>query len=271
MKIAFIGGGNMARSLIGGLVAKGQSTRTTFGWQIPQPQQLAQLQQAFGVNTCTENRDALTEAEALVLAVKPQVMGQVCQSLREYMVNLPLTISIAAGISAQSLAHWLGTDVPIVRAMPNTPALVEAGATGLYANQICTREQKAMATSIASAVGIATWLDDEALIDAVTAVSGSGPAYYFLMMEAMIEAAQELGLSKSAARQLTLQTALGAAQMAIASDKSPDALRTQVTSKGGTTEQAIASFEQDGFRDMVAQAMRACANRAHQMSLEFSN
>ena len=270
MKIAFIGGGNMARSLIGGLVAKGQAAEHIWVAD-PQPQQLAQLQQTFGVNVCSENRDAVAQAEALVLAVKPQIMGKVCQSLQEYMANLPLTISIAAGINSQSLANWLGTDVPIVRAMPNTPALVEAGATGLYANEICTEAQKAMATNIASAVGLVTWLEDETLIDAVTAVSGSGPAYYFLMMEAMIDAAQQLGLSSSAARQLTLQTALGAAQMAIASDQSPADLRTQVTSKGGTTEQAIASFENSGLREIVAQAMQACADHAQKMSQEYSS
>lgn len=267
-KIGFIGAGNMASALVGGLLARGWPA-ADIALSDAQPAQLAPHAER-GLFTTTDNEELLARAEVLVLAVKPQVMQQVLAPLAARAQHQrPLLLSIAAGIPVASLAHWLGGELPIVRAMPNTPALVQAGATGLFASAAVSPAEKAEAEAILGAVGLTLWVDDEALLDAVTAVSGSGPAYFFYVMEAMMAAGVELGLDERTARALTLQTALGAAQMAVAADVGPADLRRRVTSPGGTTERAIAAFEQADLRAIFARALQACAARGAELAAEL--
>jgi len=259
-QLAFIGAGNMARSIIGGLVQEGYPAERIRASDLNRDA-LAQLSRDFGIGT-GDNAAVAEWAEVVVLAVKPQVMKTVTEALRPSLAHHPLLISIAAGIDGASLSRWLGEDQAIVRCMPNTPALVKTGASGLYANRHTSDAQRKQAEQILGAVGTVQWLDDEALMDAVTAVSGSGPAYFFLVMEAMIDAGVQQGLTREAATELTLQTALGAATLARASDVGVDELRRRVMSPGGTTEAAIESFERDGLRDTFQRAMTACAERS---------
>lgn len=266
-KLAFIGAGNMARSIIGGLLQEAYPPERISASDT-NPESLAQMETDFGISTGDNHRVART-SEVVVLAVKPQVMGDVARDLSPALNHKPLLISIAAGIHSTSLSRWLGEDQALVRCMPNTPSLVKTGACGLYANAHTSAQQKAIAERIMSAVGLALWLDDEAQLDSVTAVSGSGPAYFFLVMEAMIDAGTGLGLSRESATQLTLQTALGAAQLAHQSDVSVAELRRRVMSPGGTTEAAIHSFEQDQLRDIFSRAMTACARRSASLAREF--
>lgn len=265
-KLTFIGAGNMASSIIGGLLKKGYPAQLITATDPYQPS-LDKL--SSSINVCDNNGVAARDAEVIILAVKPQVLEQVCRDLSQHLSHRPLIISIAAGINIHSLASWLGNQLPIVRCMPNTPALVQAGASGLYANEQVSSRQKITAEEILGAVGIVRWLDSEELIDPVTAVSGSGPAYYFLLMEAMIDAGVAQGLDRDTATQLTLQTALGAAKLASESDIDVAELRRRVTSPNGTTERAIQSFEADQLREIVAQAMLACAERSREMSEEL--
>lgn len=274
--LAFIGAGNMAGSIIGGLIQQGYPANAIHACD-PNTDGLQRLQEQFGINTQTTNDAASQQCDVIVLAVKPQILKQVCQSLQAPLSTrdssqLPLIISIAAGISSEQIQTWLGSEHPlaIVRCMPNTPALVQQGASGLYANQQTSDKQKQIAESLLQAVGYTTWLDDESLIDPVTAVSGSGPAYFFLLMEAMIDAGIKQGLSKESATQLTLQTALGAATLAKGSDVAVDELRRRVTSPGGTTEQALLTFEDAGLRSIVDDAMVACSKRSQTMAKEFN-
>jgi pyrroline-5-carboxylate reductase len=264
-KIGFIGAGNMATALAGGLVALGWNP-ADIALSDAQPAALAP-HAGRGHFTTTDNRELLQRADVLVLAVKPQVMREVLAPLAELaQARRPLVISIAAGIPVASLVEWLGGTLPIVRAMPNTPALVLAGAAGLYASAGVSAAQRQEAETILGAVGVTTWVEDEALIDAVTAVSGSGPAYFFYVMEAMVAAGRDLGLDEKTARTLTLQTALGAAQMAITADVGLEELRRRVTSPGGTTERAIAVFDDAGLRDIFARALKACAARGAELA-----
>lgn len=268
LKIGFIGGGNMATALIGGLLAQGYSA-DSLAVSDPQATLLAQ-HAANGVQTFTDNQALMAFADIILLAVKPQVMQTVLSPLHASVQNKkPLIISIAAGIPIQALDTWLGGNVAIVRAMPNTPALVLKGAAGLYANVHVGPTQKQQAEKILGAVGVCVWLQEESLIDAVTAVSGSGPAYFFYVMEAMIKAGVALGLDEETARILTLQTALGAADMAIHSDVDPAELRRRVTSPGGTTEQAILQFQAAQLPDIFHKAMQACANRGQTLAEEL--
>lgn len=265
-RIGFIGAGNMAASLIGGLVAKGFAP-ASLSASDPNSATLAALVDHHGINSCPDNATVVACSDILVLAVKPQVMQTVlidmAAAVRE---KRPLIVSIAAGISIDSMCAWLGETLPVVRCMPNTPALVQLGASGLYANNAVSPEQREQALAILAAVGIAVWLDTEEQIDAVTALSGSGPAYFFLLMEAMIAAGEQLGLNANTARALTLQTALGAAQMAMTSDVDVAELRRRVTSPGGTTERAIAHFEQHQLRDIVSGALQSAALRSQELS-----
>ena len=263
-RIAFIGAGNMANSLIRGLIAKG----------VPGPQiaacdldvvKLEQLQTECGIRTGTM-AEVAAEADVVLLAVKPQGMAGVCEALRPSLKQGVLIISIAAGIPLRSLEAWLGSERAIVRCMPNTPALVLEGATGLFANANTTAAQSALAEAILSAVGTSAWLASEDAINAVTALSGSGPAYFFLLMESMEQAGIAMGLAPALARQLTLQTALGAAKLAAGSDVAPDELRRRVTSPGGTTEAAIRSFEGADFRAVVEQALFAAQKRSVELA-----
>ncbi|MBQ24766.1 pyrroline-5-carboxylate reductase [Alcanivorax sp.] len=263
--IGFIGAGNMATSLAGGMVAKG--IRPARIWMSdPSKDRLDEVAQLHRVHVSTENRDVAGRVDVLVLAVKPQMMEQVCTDLRDLIAERqPLVISIAAGVTVGNLRHWLGS-TPIVRCMPNTPSLVQAGATGLYAADDVSDAQKAMAREILGSVGIAFWFDEEKELDAVTAVSGSGPAYFFLLMESLIEAAKAQGLDAATARQMVLQTAWGAAQLAITSEAGPDVLRQQVTSPGGTTAAALNVFEEAGFREQVQAAVAAARERSEELA-----
>ncbi|MES2673001.1 MAG: pyrroline-5-carboxylate reductase [Pseudomonadota bacterium] len=264
-KIAFIGAGNMAKAIIGGLLAENVSARdiTASG---PRLETLNKVAAQFGIAVSTHNAQTAAAADVVILAVKPQMMKEVSLGLAGSLSHKPLIISLAAGITTTSIAGWLGSDQAIVRCMPNTPSQLREGASGLYANGNVTPAQKALADRMLAAVGIVEWLSDETLINAVTAVSGSGPAYFFLVMEAMIDAGVAQGLTRDCARALTLQTAFGAAILAKQSDIDVAELRQRVTSPNGTTEQAIKSFENDEIRAMFSRAMQACANRAVELS-----
>ncbi len=269
--LGFIGGGNMAQAIIGGLVAQGYPTANIWVSD-PSQDQLDRLQQQWPVQTSTDNNQVATAVEVLLLAVKPQVMKLVAEPLQAAIsASKPVVISIAAGIPVASLERWLGLQTAIVRCMPNTPALVQTGASGLFANVNVSATQRQQSELIMNAVGISLWVETEALIDAVTAVSGSGPAYYFMMMESMINAGIAQGLSREVSTQLTLQTALGAAKMALASDVEPAELRRRVTSPNGTTEQAVLRFEQGGLAQLVTEAMEACADRGRAMAEELGS
>jgi pyrroline-5-carboxylate reductase len=270
-KIGFIGGGNMASSLVSGLIASGHSPQQLWVSDI-NPDTLKALAENLNVNTSASNDSVINEVDVVVLAVKPQVLSSVAKSAAALIQQKKsLVVSIAAGISQHSLSQWLGAETAIVRCMPNTPALVLTGATALHANAKVTAEQRNLAENIMRSVGIALWVKDESELDAVTAVSGSGPAYYFLLMEAMEKAALELGLSEVTARLLVQQTALGAAKIALESSESPERLRKRVTSPGGTTQRAIETFEQGGFTELVSKALHAARDRSIEMSKQSEN
>jgi pyrroline-5-carboxylate reductase len=270
-KIGFIGGGNMASSLLSGLIASGHSPQHLWVSDI-NADTLKALAENLNVNTSTSNDTVINEVDVVVLAVKPQTLSSVAKSAAALIQQKKsLVVSIAAGISQHSLSQWLGADTAIVRCMPNTPALVLTGATALHANTKVTVEQRNLAENILRSVGIALWIKDEGELDAVTAVSGSGPAYYFLLMEAMEKAALELGLSEATARLLVQQTALGAAKIALESPESPEQLRKRVTSPGGTTQRAIETFEQGGFTELVSKALHAARDRSIEMSKQSEN
>lgn len=270
-QIAFIGGGNMASSIIGGLIQQGDIKASLIQVAEPNAEQRKKLEASFGVTTHDNSADAVAKADVVIMAVKPQVMKDVLQPLTATLSSRqPLLISIAAGISMESLAKWSGCKA-IVRCMPNTPALLGLGATGLFATAAVSIDQRNQADSLLRAVGITVWVKDEAEIDAVTAVSGSGPAYYFLLMEAMIDAGKKLGLSAETASKLTLQTALGAAEMALKSDVDAAELRRRVTSPGGTTERAIATFEAAHLRDIVDAALKAARDRGAELSQQLGD
>ena len=263
-RIAFIGAGNMAASLIGGLRAKGLD-RAQIRASDPGVETRERVHAEHGIEVFADNADAIQGVDVVVLAVKPQAMKAVCEALRPHLKPEQLVVSIAAGITCASLLNWLGSQ-PLVRCMPNTPALLGKGVSGLFATADVTAEQRQQAEQLLSAVGIVVWVDSEAQIDAVTAVSGSGPAYFFLLIEAMTDAGVKLGLPRDVAKQLAEQTALGAAHMAVASDVDAAELRRRVTSPAGTTEAAIKSFQADGFAATVEKALSAAAHRSAEMA-----
>ena len=271
--IGFIGGGNMAGSLIGGLISAGFSASNI---TVAEPDEIRRqkLSQQFNVYTSAENNETLN-CEIIILAVKPQLLKMVCQQLDSSKVSESLFISIAAGVKSTDINRWLNNNQnnnhAIVRCMPNTPALLQCGVSGLFSNELVTDKQKQQAEQIMQAVGIVIWVDNEEQLNAVTAVSGSGPAYFFLMMETMQQAGEKLGLATDIAQQLVLQTALGAARMATESDLSPAELRQKVTSKGGTTEQAILSFQSADFQQIVLNALEAARNRSISLADELGS
>ncbi len=267
--IGFIGGGNMATSLINGLIASGHSARQIWVADVD-TEKLQSMGSSLGICTASDNLQLVNEAEVVVLAIKPQILGAVAKSIAETVQQKkPLIVSIAAGINQNSLAKWLQGETAIVRCMPNMPALVLTGATALHANEQVSAKQRDLAENILRAVGLAIWVDTEAELDAVTAVSGSGPAYFFLLMEAMEKTAVDLGLAQETAALLVQQTALGAAKIALESGESAEQLRTRVTSLGGTTQAAIESFHEDGFSEMVAKALYAARDRSITMSKQL--
>ena len=268
--IAFIGGGNMASCIIGGMVANnfdpGQIVVGT-----PSQSTRDRLSATTGATTTADNQAAAVQADILVLAVKPKMMRQVVEDLAPALSHRPIVISVAAGIPVAALQQWLGADMPVIRAMPNTPSMVQSGATGLFTQSALTSEQRSLVDKIFQAIGYRCWVDREDLIDAVIAVSGSGPAYFFLVLECMQKIAQELGLSEQTAQGLSLHTALGASRMAMESGFSAAELRDQVTSPGGTTQAAINSFQQHGLEDIFRTAMTSAVARAQEMSKDFSS
>jgi pyrroline-5-carboxylate reductase len=265
-KLGFIGAGNMAGSLIAGLIADGYAPENIWASD-PNQDKREQLSACFGIHTTPDNNETINQAQLVVLAVKPQVLRYTVQEIAvAVQQRRPLVISLAAGVAIADIAGWLDGYNGIVRSMPNTPALVKSGATGLYAHESVGFEQRNQAESVLRAVGLTVWVDNESLLDVVTALSGSGPAYFFLFMEAMEAAAVEMGLAPKTARILTQQTALGAARLAIESDEAPAQLREKVTSPGGTTEQAIRVFEESGLRASVQAAMRAAQQKAIELS-----
>ncbi|MCA1806199.1 MAG: pyrroline-5-carboxylate reductase [Xanthomonadaceae bacterium] len=268
-KLSFIGAGNMTRSLVGGLIADGCDP-SLIRLSDPEADRIQDLAHRLGVQILQDNRAVIEDADLVVLAVKPQVLPAVAREIADRVQDRqPLVISIAAGIRTRDLARWLGADIAIVRAMPNTPALVQSGATGLFANTHVRDEQRDLAETILRAVGLTLWVEQEEQLDLVTALSGSGPAYFFLVMEALQEAATKLGLPAETARLLALQTAFGASRMALESDEDAATLRQRVTSPGGTTEQALRVLEDGGLRSLMEQALSAAARRSRELADQF--
>lgn len=264
--IGFIGGGNMAYSLIGGLIADGYQPSAIKVADTDEHQRQF-VTSSYHVQTTASNQDVFAASDIVVLAVKPQVMRTVASEIGPVVHDKScLVISIAAGVSTDHLSKWLGGDIAIVRAMPNIAVLVKCGATALYANPQVSDDQRSQAESIMRAVGLTLWLDDESRMDAVTALSGSGPAYLFLVIEVLENAAIKLGLSQETAHLLALQTAFGAAKMALESSDDCKTLRARVTSPGGTTEQAVKVLQHGGIQALFDQALEAAHHRASELS-----
>lgn len=266
--ICFIGGGNMAQALIGGLLSRGlPTTRITVSDPV---EQIRHILEDKGIQTTTNNVEAIQHADVVVLAVKPQVLATVLQPLTGLLSD-KLVISIIAGAEIQTISALIGGSQRIVRVMPNTPALVQTGAHGLYATPTVSAKDRDLASQILAATGLTLWVENEAQIDAVTAVSGSGPAYFFYLMESMIQAGKNLGLDEKVATALTLQTALGAAQMAITSSNSPAELRKNVTSPNGTTQAALEVFDQAQISQHIQAALAAAQKRSQELAQTLSD
>ncbi|WP_426456119.1 pyrroline-5-carboxylate reductase [Acinetobacter sp. KB005] len=265
--ICFIGGGNMAQALIGGLVSRGlPPTRITVSDPV---EQIRQLLQEKEVHVTQDNVAAIQNADVVVLAVKPQVLATVLRPLKGLLSD-KLVISIIAGAEIQTISNLVDSD-RIVRVMPNTPALVQTGAHGIYANDVVGTSDRELTSQILAATGLTIWVNSEAQIDAVTAVSGSGPAYFFYLMESMIRAGKNLGLDEKVATALTLQTALGAAQMAITSSNTPSELRKNVTSPNGTTQAALEVFDRAQISQNIQSALAAAQKRSQELAQELSD
>ncbi len=268
-RIAFIGAGNMAHSLIGGLLADGFPADKVVAAD-PDVARRTDLSDKLGVRTVASNVEASSTADVVVLAVKPQAMATVARELSATVqTRQPMLVSIAAGIRVGDIARWTGGEPAIVRVMPNTPALLGCGVSALYASPATSRAQRETAEAILRAVGVTVWLDKEALLDPVTAVSGSGPAYFFYFMELLEKEAIALGLNRDTARLLTLQTAMGAARMALESDEPVAELRRRVTSPGGTTEAALSVMSEPAFAQIINRALTAACQRATELAEDF--
>jgi pyrroline-5-carboxylate reductase len=263
MRITFIGGGNMASALIGGLLQRGGDAASIAVIE-PQAAARSELAARFGVRVLDAPDDRAMRCDLLVLAVKPQQMREVCAGLVRHL-DRQTVLSIAAGVRAADLSRWLGGHACIVRAMPNTPALIGQGVAGLYAGASVGAAERAQAEQVLAAVGGTVWVDDERLIDAVTALSGSGPAYVFHFIEAMMRGGEALGLAPDQARALAIATFTGASALAAQSAESPATLRERVTSKGGTTEAALGSMADDGVADAIVRALAAAARRGAEL------
>ena len=262
MKINFIGGGNMAHAIIGGLKQNGLDMSEITVLELNE-QKRAELAQKFGVKV-TDNYAEFSNTDVIVLAVKPQQLKQVCSDLSTSL-NSQLVVSIAAGVRSKDISRWLNNHAAIVRVMPNTPAQIRAGISALYAMPAVNQQQREQASTILAAVGKTLWLDDEAKMDAVTAISGSGPAYVFYFIEALQDAGIALGLDAESAKLLALQTFAGASLLATQSSEDIKTLRAQVTSKGGTTEQGILSLETADIKGIVNKAAKAAADKSVQL------
>ena len=266
MKIAFIGGGNMAGALIGGLLRAGRAAADLVVVEVD-PARCAQLRREFDVGATTAPDESLRAAGAVVLAVKPQFMREACAAARPHLAS-PLVVSVAAGTRSADIARWLGQQA-IVRTMPNTPALISRGIAAMAATTQVSAAQREIAESILRAVGEVVWFDDEALLDAVTAVSGSGPAYVFYFIEALARAGAELGLTAAQARTLAVATFVGAAHLAAESAEPLETLRQRVTSKGGTTAAALAWMESNAVAARIVEAVHAAHRRAGELGEEY--
>jgi pyrroline-5-carboxylate reductase len=269
-KISFIGCGNMGCSLIGGLIADGHNPAVIAGGE-PDSEKAASIAWEYNIRVSNDNLQAIQDAEVIILSVKPQNLLEVIRDILPALSKTrPLLISIAAGIQTSSILHITGDDFPVVRAMPNTPALIQTGASALYASPGVSEDQRGLAEEIMRSVGLALWLDNESLLDSVTALSGSGPAYFFLVMECMQNAAIKLGLSQEHVRLLTLETAFGAAKMALESKTDVRELRRQVTSPGGTTQAALNVLIDEGqIESLFLKAMQEARKRSEELALEF--
>jgi len=268
--IGFIGAGNMAYALINGLLNNGYDSKN-IKVSDPNDELLRKREAELNITTFTNNSSLVEVCDIIVFAVKPQVLSEVCLELREKIKPNHLFISIVAGIRVNDINRWLGGNYPLVRTMPNTPALMQHGVTGLFQNELVNDEQKALVTTILSSVGSCFWVNEEKLIDAITAISGSGPAYFFLLMQSMTQAGMELGLDEKTAKELSVQTSFGASLMATKSGKNPRTLRTNVTSPNGTTQAAIEYFQDQNFEGIVANATRAAFDRAREISTELGD
>lgn len=267
--VSFIGGGNMGAALIRGLIAQGLPAQNISVGE-PVAARRTTLAQEFGVRVTDDNTQAAKGADVVVLAVKPQDMAATLQSFADaFRARPPLVLSIAAGIRVADLQAWSGPGVPVVRAMPNRPALNGAGATAIYAPAGLAEPHRRLAERVLGASGTTVWVRDEHSLDVVTALSGSGPAYFFLLAELMTDAAVGLGLERESARELAIQTLYGSGRMARESDGDLQRLRAEVTSKGGTTEAALRSFDAANLRDIVAAALKAATDRAGELAQGF--
>jgi pyrroline-5-carboxylate reductase len=269
-RIGFIGGGNMAASLIGGIVSQGDIAPKQLSVFEPNAEKAHSLAQKFGINVAKHNAELISNSDIVVIAVKPQVLQQVLTPLAlDFKAKQPLIVSVVAGITASSIEKWLDGDFAIVRVMPNTPALVGMGACGLYANKRVDKPQRDAASNLCNTVGISAWVTNENDIDSVTALSGSGPAYFLLFIQGLIEAAQAAGLSSDTAKALAVQTAAGAAKLISASDTPLQTLIDNVTSPNGTTEKALQSFEQAKLKNVIADAFEAARTRSEELAKEL--
>ena len=266
---AFIGGGNMGGALIRGLIAKGLPPGSISVGEAVQARRIA-LADELGVHVSADNREVVEGADLVVLAVKPQDVATTVRTLASVLARRrPLVLSIAAGIRVADIQGWCGPGIAVVRAMPNRPALNNAGATGLYAPAGLAPEQRKLAEDTLAAVGTTVWVTEEDALDVVTALSGSGPAYFFLLAELMTDAAVNLGLTRESAQELAIQTLYGSGRMARDSDGDLARLRAEVTSKGGTTEAALRAFDASNLRGIVAAALKAATDRGREMAQAF--
>ena len=268
--IGFIGAGNMAYALIKGLLSNGFDAKN-INVSDSNEELLINRQSELKITTYSDNNSLLDNSDIVVFAVKPQVLSIVCLQLKNKVKSNHLFVSIVAGIRGNDINRWLGGNFALVRTMPNTPALFQSGVTGLFANDLVSNQQKELVTSILSSVGECFWVDDEKLIDAITAISGSGPAYFFLLMQSITQAATALGLDEKTANSLSIQTSLGASLMATKSGKDSKTLRKEVTSPNGTTQAAIESFQDQNFEGIVAAATRAAYDRARELSNDLGD
>ncbi|WP_416695227.1 pyrroline-5-carboxylate reductase [Candidatus Pseudothioglobus sp. Uisw_050_01] len=268
--IGFIGAGNMAYALIKGLLSNGFDAKN-INVSDSNEELLINRQSELKITTYSDNNSLLDNSDIVVFAVKPQVLSIVCLQLKNKVKPNHLFVSIVAGIRGNDINRWLGGNFALVRTMPNTPALFKSGVTGLFANDLVSNQQKELVTSILSSVGECFWVDDEKLIDAITAISGSGPAYFFLLMQSITQAATALGLDEKTANSLSIQTSLGASLMATKSGKDSKTLRKEVTSPNGTTQAAIESFQDQNFEGIVAAATRAAYDRARELSNDLGD
>ena len=268
--IGFIGAGNMAYALIKGLLNNGFDA-SQINISDPNEELLRNRESELKVTTYSDNTSLLSNSDIIFFAVKPQVLSSVCLELKGVVKSKHLFVSIVAGIRSSDINRWLGGNFSLIRTMPNTPALFQSGVTGLFANEVVDNEQKLLVSSILSSVGECFWVNEEKLIDAITAISGSGPAYFFLLMESMKQAGMALGLDEETANSLSIQTAYGASLMANKTGKDSRTLRTEVTSPNGTTQSAIESFQDQNFEGIVANATRAAYDRARELSNELGD